>query len=151
MRSAGPLVAAVLLSLVGACANDPRPGKSTAPAQASAPRGDAGAPAAPVDPFPDLAARAAREAPGLVEIARGELQGPGTRLLAPVDADGCMRLFADGDARLQEGSRWLTSGAADGSAAPPAACVRKGAAVSVAVDVKAPVHYLVVGSTKAAR
>ena len=142
---------AVALCGVVACANDPRPGKSTAPAQASAPAGDAGAVSAPVDPFPELVARAAREAPGLAELSRGELVGPKTLILAPMEADGCLRLFADGDARLQDGTRGLTSGAPEGGAAPPVACVRKGTAVSVVVDVKAPVHYLLVGSTKAAR
>lgn len=144
--------AALALAATVACANDPRPGKSTAPAQASTSGADAAAAMAPpVDPFPELLARAAREAPGLVELSRGELPGPKTLILAPAEADGCLRLFADGDARLQDGPRWLTTGAPEGGAAPPAACVRKGTAVSVVVDVKAPVHYLLVGSTKAAR
>ncbi|NOU32631.1 MAG: hypothetical protein HOO96_32405, partial [Polyangiaceae bacterium] len=80
-----------------------------------------------------------------------ELVGPKTLILAPMEADGCLRLFADGDARLQDGTRWLTSGAPEGGPTPPAACVRKGTAVSVAIDAKASVHYLLVGSTKAAR
>ncbi len=141
------------LWMLAACANDPRPGNATAPSPTAlnaASASSASSAPRPVDPFPDLVARAAREAPGLAELARGELVGPKTLILAPVEADGCLRLFADADARLQDGPQWLASGAPE-AGAPAAACVRKGAAISVVIDAKATVHYLLVGSTKGAR